>query len=281
MRGQIRGLRMAALALVFALIGAHAEAEAKDLAQSALRPPSSALVSGGSAIVKSVIDGDTVILDREISGSREVRLVGLQAPKLPLGRDGFREWPLAKEAKAALEVLVQGRTVELGFGGTRMDRHKRHLAHLTRDDGVWIQGAMLEAGMARVYSFADNRARVADMLARERAARQARRGIWSNAYYAIRTSEKVAKYVNSFELVEGTVLDAAVVSGRAYLNFGENWRTDFTVTIAARALRQFKLEGLGPDSYKGRRIRVRGWLQSRDGPMIEATHPDQIEVLDP
>jgi hypothetical protein len=198
-----------------------------------------------------------------------------------LGRERFREWPLAKEAKTTLEALVLGRTVELGFGGARMDRHRRHLAHLTRDDGVWIQGAMLEAGMARVYSFADNRARVADMLARERTARETRRGIWSNTYYAIRAPETAAKYVNSFELVEGTVLDVAVVSGRAYLNFGENWRTDFTVTIPAKALRQFTLEGLRADGYKGRHIRVRGWLQSRDGPMIEATHPDQIEVLDP
>ena len=86
--------------------------------------------------MREVIDGDTVVLDREISGSREVRLVGLQAPKLPLGRSGFREWPLAKESKAALAKMVLGRNVELGFGGVRMDRHGRLLAHLTRDDGL-------------------------------------------------------------------------------------------------------------------------------------------------
>ncbi len=249
---------------------------AKDSAHPAARE----LASGGSAIVREVVDGDTVILDREIAGSREVRLVGLQAPKLPLGRSGFREWPLAKDSKAALSKMILGRTIEVGFGGAQMDRYGRLLAHLTRDDGLWVQGAMLEAGMARVYSFADNRARVADMLALERSARGQRRGIWSHPYYAIRAPEALAKHINSFELVEGTVLDVAVVSGRAYLNFGDNWRTDFTVSLASKVARQFTQEGLRPESYKGRRIRVRGWLQSRDGPMIEATHPEQIEVID-
>ena len=245
-------------------------------------PPAAAdeLVSGGSAMAVSVVDGDTILLDREIAGSREVRLVGLQAPKLPLGRAGFREWPHAKEAKAGLEKLVLGRMLDLGFGGQRTDRYNRLLAHLTRDDGVWIQGAMLDAGLARVYSFADNRARVAEMLMRERGARTARHGIWNHPYYAIRTPDETAKHINSFELIEGTVLGVAIVSGRAYINFGANWRTDFTVTLTAKTTRQFLQEGIRPENYKGRRVRVRGWLQSRDGPMIEATHSDQIEVLD-
>lgn len=264
------------MAFAYLLFSIGTEVQAKDSAQSAVRT----LASGGSAAVKSVVDGDTVLLDREINGSREVRLVGIQAPKLPLGRDGLREWPLAKDAKAALEKMVLGRTVELGYGGARMDRHRRHLAHLTRDDGLWIQGAMLEGGMARVYSFADNRARIDDMLAAERDARAGRRGIWANAYFAIRTPDDAAKHINSFELVEGKVLDVAVVSGRAYLNFGDNWRTDFTISLASKVVRQFSQEGIRAESYKGRRVRVRGWLQSRDGPMIEATHPEQIEVLE-
>lgn len=33
-------------------------------------------------------------------------------------------------------------------------------------------------------------------------------------------------------------------------------------------------------SYKGHILRVRGWLKSFNGPMIEATHPEQIEVLE-
>jgi micrococcal nuclease len=239
------------------------------------------LVGGGRAVVTAIVDGDTVTLDRAILGAREVRLVGIQAPKLPLGRPHVTEWPFAKEAQAELSRLTRGQEVELRFGGQRIDRHKRLLAHLVLADGTWVQAALLEAGLARVYSFADNRAAVAEMLAAEGRARAARRAIWGHPFFQVRTPETAAKHINSFELVEGTVLDVATVGGRIYLNYGANWRTDFTVVVPPKSAKLFAQHAVKPESYKGRRIRVRGWLASRDGPMIEATHPEQIEVLDP
>ena len=104
-------------------------------------------------VVREVVDGDTVILD----GGTRVRLVGIQAPRLALGRRGFRAWPLAEEAKALLQTLTLGRPLGLSYGGRRIDRYGRLLAHLEDRQGRWIQGEMLSAGLARVYSFADNR----------------------------------------------------------------------------------------------------------------------------
>jgi hypothetical protein len=217
-----------------------------------------------------------VVLD---SGD-QVRLVGIQAPKLPLGRPDFAPWPLADEAKQALAALALGTRVTLAYGGARVDRHGRRLAHLYRDDGVWLQGEMLRLGLARVYSFEDNRALVAEMLAIEGAARAAGRGIWSEAFYAVRRAEAAAAVpVDSFELVEGRVLSAAVVKGRAFLNFGADWRSDFTVSIAPRHRRLFEREGHDIAAFEGRTIRVRGWVRWWNGPMIEITHPEQIEML--
>jgi endonuclease YncB( thermonuclease family) len=225
--------------------------------------------------VRAVVDGDTVLLDSGV----EVRLVGIQAPKLPLGRRGFRTWPLAAESKAALEALALGKRLALGYGGRKIDRNGRLLAHLTDEAGTWIQGAMLSRGMARVYSFADNRSRVAEMLALERDARAARRGIWANAFYRIRSADEAADLIDSFQLVEGAVREVAVVRGRAYLNFGADWRTDFTVTVAPGSLRRFDGGVAALESLRGQRIRVRGWLMRQNGPMIDVTHPEQIERL--
>lgn len=237
------------------------------------------LVEGGAAMVISVVDGDTVLLDTEIDGSKEVRLVGIQAPKLPLGRKGFKPWPLADAAKEKLETLVLGRRVTLEFGGRRMDRHGRLLAHLFRDGKHWVQGALLSAGLARVYSFPDNRSVVAEMLGLESAARKRGTGIWSHPYYDIRFPENLDDLIGSFQLVEGVVFDAATVRRTTYLNFAEDWRSDFTITLDKRALAKFNETGIDPLSLKGKRIRVRGWLKKRNGPMIEASHPEQIEVL--
>lgn len=242
--------------------------------------PPPGVTAGERAKVAGVIDGDTVTLDKRVEGAIEVRLVGLQAPKLPLGRAGFQAWPLSEEAKSALLSLVRGRTVDLYYGGARMDRNGRRLAHLVAEDGTWVQGAMLERGMARVYSFADNRGAVAEMLALEAAARTARRGIWAHPFYAVLSPDEAAGRIDTFQIVEGRVLDAARVGGRTYLNFGADWRTDFTVTLPTAADRLFRSQGLDPLTLEGRRIRVRGWLGSYNGPTVEATHPEQLELLD-
>lgn len=233
-----------------------------------------------SARIAEIIDGDTVVLAAAIDGAREVRLVGIQAPKLPLGRRNFPSWPLADEARAALAALARDHDVALVFTGRSKDRHGRLLAHIERDDGLWLQGEMLRQGLARVYTFADHRGRALDMLAIERRARAEGAGIWRHPFYRIRSADAVDDgEIGTFQLVEGTIAAAQRVKDRVYLNFGADWRSDFTVVIAARALPQFAAAGFEPLDGRGTRVRVRGWLDRYNGPMIEASHPEQIEVL--
>lgn len=236
--------------------------------------------AGELALIQSVVDGDTVVMATPIGRAREIRLVGIQAPKLPLGRRNFKQWPLADRAKAALEKLSLGKRLSLSYGGRKMDRHGRLLAHLRDEKGLWIQGALLAQGMARVYSFADNRARISEMLSRERDARREGRGIWSHPFYQIRKSDDLSQRINSFQIVEGRIMDVAKVGKKFFLNFGANWREDFTITVKGRALNLFTKSDFDLKTLKGRRIRVRGWLKSYNGPMINATHPEQIEVLE-
>lgn len=266
---------VASIYLSLALIGApHADAAAQ--------PADAVGALAGSEIarVSEIVDGDTVVLD----DGRQVRLVGIQAPKLPLGRAGFEAWPLAAEAKAALAALCLGHDVRLAYGGRRGDRHGRVLAHMVDEAGGdqaggWVQGALLDGGMARVYSFQDNRALVPEMLAREALARAARRGIWAHPFYAVRTPEEAGRYLGRFELIEGRVHDVAIVRGRVYLNFGADWRSDFTANLTPAVRRLFESEKIDPESYRGRIVRVRGWLKSWNGPMVDITHPEQIEVI--
>ena len=272
--GSCGACRLGAMVLTLATVMAAPE-------RAASAPLPSGLEDGGLGRVAEVIDGDTLVLD----DGREVRLVGIQAPKLPLGRPGFTAWPLAAEAKEALEALVHGETVVLGYGGRRLDRHGRALAHMAtgpeqEDNGKWVQGALLRQGLARVYTFADNRALAGEMLRIEALAREAGRGIWSHHHYAVREAVRVDNAVSSFQLVSGPVLRAADVRGRIYLNFGEDWKTDFTVTLDSRTRRLFEAEGIDPLGYRGKRVRVRGWIESFNGPMIEASHPEQIEVIE-
>ena len=263
--------RFAVVLLLVLTVKAAAAASA-----SAVPLPAS-LALDAEARVVNVIDGSTVLLD----DGGTVRLAGIEPPSQVDSETASGAESLAAQAKGALAALVKGRLVSLALGKTRRDRYGRLRAHLVRtDDGTWIQGALLAAGLARVHSLVDDRVAVAGMLTIEHRARAAGLGVWSQPRYRVRAAGEADTGLRSFQLVEGRVRAAAVVRGRGYLNFGEDWRDDFTVSIAPRDRRRFEAEGIAIQDYEGRLVRVRGWIESFNGPMIEATHPEQIEVLE-
>lgn len=241
------------------------------------QPLPQGLAAGPRAVVAEVVDGDTLVLE----DGHQVRLVGIMAPKLSLGRTTVADQPFGEEAKATLAALVEGRAVTLHWGETRMDRHGRQLAHLVLDDGTWVQGRLLALGLARVYTFADNRQAVADMLALEEEARSAGLGLWSSPFFAVRDAGRPREVgIERFEIVEGVVAEAAEVDGRVFLNFGEDWATDLTATISPRDRATFRAAHVDPLALEGRHVRLRGWTGWRNGPNIELDHPEQIEILD-
>ena len=247
------------------------------LAPAAWAVEPQSLHAGGTAVVKEVVSGDTLVL----TDGRVVKLAGIQAPKINAGRNRPFRWPLADEAKAALEGLALDRTVALHFGGVHLDRHDRLPAQLIRDDGLWLQGELLSRGLARVYASADLAVLGEELYAREKDARAARLGIWGLPFYAVRGPEGLGHDGDSFQIVEGRVLTAALAKGQIFLNFGPNWHSDFTIRVPRRAVRAFrKLHG-DPALLQGRLIRVRGWVYRHNGPEIELVRPEQMERLEP
>jgi micrococcal nuclease len=237
------------------------------------------LSDGPEGIVMAVPDGNSVRLDSGI----EVELIGTRAP-LPAGRSGTPAEPLADAAQAALAALVLGKSVRLGLDDEETDRYGRMQAQVFLDapDGTWVQQAMLERGMARVEPLpVDNRC-LDELLAAEAAARAAGVGIWSDPYYSVRDAadpEALGSAVGHYEVIEGEVFSTGQAGGWTYLDFGRVWKDDFTASIDARAAKRFTEAGIDPLGLTGRRVRIRGWLESRNGPLVELGSPAQIEVL--
>ena len=243
--------------------------------------PRCQLESGAARAIVGVLDGETLALD----DNSQVRLIGALAPRALDGGADEGSWPLAQAAKAELERLTFGKSVDLGFAGRRTDRHGRLLAQVfVREAGerVWVQGEMLRRGHARAYGLPGSTACLEDLVAAEKQAREAGIGVWGHASYQIRPADRhreLLRYRSTYQLVEGKILDAADVRGRIYLNFGENWREDFTVTVSPGSKRLFEEAGMDLLSLKARRVRVRGWIDRRGGPLIEIYHPGQLEAL--
>ena len=147
--------------------------------------------------------------------------------------------------------------------------------------GQWLQGMLLAQGLARVESTADNRGLLLPMREIEDVARAARLGIWSDPHFAVRSVDEMGEYLNRYEIVEGRVRATDQVDGRVYLNFGPDWRTDFTVSVAPADVRVFRRDGINLLTFAGQRVRVRGWVRALNGPMMDVTHPEQIQLLGP
>ncbi|MFP4003592.1 MAG: thermonuclease family protein [Alphaproteobacteria bacterium] len=215
-----------------------------------------------------------------LSGGREARLSPLGVP-----RQRWRGRPsiapvkrLAARARERLAELVTGRDLVLAHGAPP-DRYGRIRAQifLTETDGshTWIQAELVRAGLARVESEADTRQCAAELLRLEAQARARRRGLWRLRLFSVRRAEEAGRHTGSWQIVEGRIRSIAQVRGRTYVNFGDDWRTDFTISVSPRAGRRF------PENFwenkEGRRVRVRGRLERYNGPLIEATHPEQLE----
>ncbi len=222
------------------------------------------LAATGSGKVVRLVSADAV----QLAAGRTVRLAGIVAP-----REGE---PYGPQARAALDKLVAGQTVELLSGGARQDAYGRTLAHLRRDKGrVWVQGALLDAGAARVRTYADNRALAAQMLEREARARRAGRGLWADKANQVLLPQEAVN-ARGFAVVEGRA--AAVTGGR----LGDDIRLSdggpgIEVQIPGGARDDFAAAGKPAAAMQGKLIRVRGTL--RADRTLRIDHPELLEVL--
>lgn len=240
------------------------------------------LQGGATRSVVRVIDSETVLLDDH----EEVRLIGALSPRSPDLAPNAAPWREEDAAIEALRALVQNRSVSLATAGREQDRYGRKLAHLFVDkdgDRQWVQGELLKSGHARVYGLPGNYACMHELLAHEHFARSAGTGLWANAAYALRSARATRDLLrrrNSYEIVVGEVRKVAITKSRTYLNFGADWRSDFTAGIESKVLRANPQWAQDLSQLEGKRVEVRGWIQYRNGPYIDIEDPSQLAPAD-
>jgi micrococcal nuclease len=127
------------------------------------------------AVVAHVVDGDTVVL----ANAQKVRLLGIDAPEME--REGQPADFLAHKAKQVLADLAQGKRLRLEYDRLRYDRYGRTLAYLFLPDGTNLSREMVRQGLAHVYTVPPNMRFREELLAAQREAISAHRGIWLKA----------------------------------------------------------------------------------------------------
>ena len=193
------------------------------------------------------------------------------------------------DSRAALQALLDAAGPELTLLETEAgrDRYDRPIVFAWFDRGeetVWLDAEMVRSGQAMVWPRPDADERASFLLALEDEARLSGVGEWGEGAFVIRSPDPdpLAQHLDSAQIIEGRVVAKGESrNGRLYLNFGMNWRTDFTVSLNREDRERFEAQGLyDPASLEGAQVRVRGWLYDENGPMIHVQSPAQIEVLD-
>jgi len=223
--------------------------------------------SQGEGRVDKVIDATSF----RLADGREVRLAGIE-PAISDKPNGI----------SALAAIVSGRDVILRGEDDAPDRYGRQSALVFLDGSEFsVQDRLLAQGEALVSTTITDKDCAADMIAAEARARQARQGIWADPS-AIKNAESpgdILAGIGRFMVVEGKVLSVRQAGATTYLNFGRNWTRDFAATISRRMLPVFEAAGVSLKSLENRRIRVRGFVEARGGPRIEALRVGQIELV--
>ena len=180
---------------------------------------------------------------------------------------------LAKEA-AGKDIVLQNPST---------DRYGRNEADAVAS-GMGLADELVKQGLAFVYATTDiSTPHLAALMKDEQEVRKSKRGIWGDVTFAGIVGDVPADdadgAIGRYAFVRGVVVDVAQVKNMYYINFGADWRSDFTIAITAKNARIFEKANIDIMDYKGKTIRVRGWVKRKGGAMIEATSPTQIEIL--
>ena len=233
-------------------------------------------VRGERGVVIDITDSGGLIVETETGERLNVRVAAIRQPDI--------DEPLHAAANTALVDAAGAAAVSLSYDGEhRRDRYDRAIAYVDMEGGGDLSARLVESGWAIVYSTRDARADIEALLALEGEARQHGRGLWSDPAFQVRTADPngLALWLDSVQIVEGRVISTAQTRERIYLNFGFDYRSDFTVSVDNEAFERFAAAGIDLLDLQDVTVRVRGWLHRRNGPMIAIDHPERLEILGP
>ena len=235
-----------------------------------------AFAAPGEACLETVSEanGSDVVDARSLrlADGRTIRLSGIE----PFGLLTSDPERMEAELLKRLTELVEGREIAIQIVATDPDRYGRFSA-MAAIDGELLQETVAGEGLAVAFAYEDALPCFDRIIAAENEARNQHRGFWTGELPQARP-EALAGWIGRFVIFEGKVISVGNRRSRTYLNFGFRWTEDATAEIAAENRELFGGEAV-LDALAGRRIRVRGFLEQKGGPMVVLRSPTQLEVL--
>jgi micrococcal nuclease len=128
--------------------------------------------------VERVVDGDTIEVNPAVSGTEDVRLLGVDTPETVDPNEPVE--PYGPEASAFIKQQLEGERVTLIFDQETTDQYDRALAYVRiGGQSETFNETLLEQGFAQLYVVPPNDRYETRFSQAQDQARRAQRGIWS------------------------------------------------------------------------------------------------------
>ena len=150
----------------------------------------SSLFADETAVVKYVIDGDTVILKND----EKLRYIGIDTPEID--HEAKQAEPLGYAARSFNTKRLGSKKVRLEFDLEKRDHYNRILAYIFLPDGTFVNLALLRSGMGTYLHKPPNLKYADRLLKAQRKAMSDRKGVWhtwsetSQSYVGNRRSKR-------------------------------------------------------------------------------------------
>jgi hypothetical protein len=190
-----------------------------------------------------------------------------------------KSWPYSTQSKKVLNHIAGDQKISLLCEGKTKTYDGYIIAHVVLSDGLWLQHMLVAQGTVYVFPRAGHTSGTDTLYTAEMHARKNTLGLWGTNAETLKSSEATIP-TGWFQIVTGKIISVGKSTDRTYLNFGANWRDDFTVEIPRNAHKVFARSNQDPTQWQGKTIEARGWIDWKGGPRLVADNPGQIRVLD-
>ncbi len=235
--------------------------------------------TGQNIKLLKIYDGDTILVS--FNGKPEkIRFTGINTPEIDHPKYHKKGEYFGEEAKTHLkDILEKHKISRLEFDVDKRDKYHRLLAYIFLENGKMLNELMVEDGYAFAYNFPPNTKykRLFDN-AQSYAIRK-HLGLWKKRIKRISANnlKKLYKNLGKYVEVVGYVTDTYKSKKAIYLNFGKNYKKDFTAVIFKNCWNLFKQN---PASfYKYKKVKISGKLNKYNGPEIIISNENQIKLI--
>ena len=238
--------------------------------------------SDDTARIKTVIDGDTVVLDDP--EETLLRYLGINAPENYSNESPGD--PFSRESTLLNSKLLDEGSIRIEFDKEMFDQYGRILGYVFVGE-LLVNEEIIRQGLARVFFIGPNRKYEERFHKAQMEAKKFKRGIWSNHKKYKKNKGNDEFIVKTYD-VDRHLGQRVVVRGKIN-DFSENRKVvllemddGLDLVIFRDALENFKFFGIVPEKYYvGKKVEAVGRVKMyRGNPQIAVSHPISLRVLE-